>query len=150
MLSLESREDTGNFNDSLPYTQLFEVKMFDYHYRDIIRILTIGYVPEGINKTQKKQLVVKATYFQLIVGQLYKMGPDEILHRYVLEHERPMVLNEAHVGVVGGHYVGKKQCARYYKQDCGGLLCMQTLEIIVVDVISSKELENHRDRMRCR
>ena len=36
------------------------------------------------------------------------MGLDEILRRCVLEHERPMVLNETHVGVVGGHYVGKE------------------------------------------
>ena len=26
----------------------------------------------------------------------------------VLEHERPMILNEAHVGVVGGHYARKE------------------------------------------
>ena len=42
----------------------------------------------------------------------------------------------------------KQQCTRYYKQDCGGLLCMQTLEIIVTGVISSKELENCRDEMK--
>ena len=35
------------------------------------------------------------------------MGPDEILHRCVLKHERPLILNEAHVGVAGGNYVGK-------------------------------------------
>ena len=48
--------------------------------------------------------MVCATDFQLIVGQLYKLGPDEILRRYVLEHERSMILREAHEGVVGGHY----------------------------------------------
>ena len=35
------------------------------------------------------------------------MGLDEILRRCILEHERLMVLNEAHAGVVGGHYAGK-------------------------------------------
>ena len=44
--------------------------------------------------------------FHLIVGELYKMGRDKILRRYVLEHEQPMILNEAHVGVIGGHYLG--------------------------------------------
>ena len=36
---------------------------------------------------QKNQLVVHATDFTLIAGQLYKLGSYEILHRYVLEHE---------------------------------------------------------------
>ena len=42
------------------------------------------------------------------MGQLYKMGPDEIFHCCVVEHERPMVLNEAHANVAGGHYAGKE------------------------------------------
>jgi hypothetical protein len=35
------------------------------------------------------------------------MGADSILCRYVLEHERPRVLIEAHEGIVGGHYTEK-------------------------------------------
>ena len=45
--------------------------------------------------------------FTLIAGQLYKLGPNEILRRYVLEHERRRILEEAHAGIVGGHYAGK-------------------------------------------
>ena len=45
--------------------------------------------------------------FTLIAGQLYKLGLDEILHKYVLEHERRIILEEAHVGVARGHYAGK-------------------------------------------
>ena len=56
---------------------------------------------------QKKQLVVRDIDFQLIVGHLYKMGHDEICGCYILEHEHSMILNEAHVGVIVGHYVGK-------------------------------------------
>jgi len=51
--------------------------------------------------------------FTLIAGQLYKLGPNEILHRYVLEHERRRILEEAHVGIAEGHYVGK---ATVYKE----------------------------------
>jgi hypothetical protein len=35
------------------------------------------------------------------------MGIDNILRRYVIEHERPRILAEAHEGISGGHYVGK-------------------------------------------
>ena len=35
------------------------------------------------------------------------MGPDEILRRYVLEHEQRRILEEAHFGVARGHYARK-------------------------------------------
>jgi hypothetical protein len=35
------------------------------------------------------------------------MGTDIILRRYVLEHERPRDLAEAHEGIAGGNYAGK-------------------------------------------
>jgi hypothetical protein len=50
---------------------------------------------------------VHAADFSLIVRQLYNMGPDEILRRCVMEVERPLILDESHEGIVGGHYVGK-------------------------------------------
>lgn len=57
--------------------------------------------------TQKKQLVVKAANYQMIVGQLYKLGLDEILRRSILAHEIPMILAEPHEGVAGCHYAGR-------------------------------------------
>jgi hypothetical protein len=35
------------------------------------------------------------------------MGIDNILRRYILDHERPIILVEAHEGIVGGNYIGK-------------------------------------------
>jgi hypothetical protein len=35
------------------------------------------------------------------------MGVDNILRRYVLEHERPRILAESHEGMVGWDYAGK-------------------------------------------
>jgi hypothetical protein len=62
--------------------------------------------PSEMKVVQKKQLVVKATDYQLIAGNLYKLGEDGILRRCVLEHERSIILEEAHDGIVAGHYVG--------------------------------------------
>jgi hypothetical protein len=50
---------------------------------------------------------VRAADFSLIVGQLYKMGPDEIIRRCIMEIERPLILTEAHEGIAGGHYAGR-------------------------------------------
>ena len=69
--------------------------------------MTTGEAPEPYTTQQKKQLVVCAADFTLIVGQLYKLGSDEILRRYVLEHEQRRILEEAHVGITGGHYTRK-------------------------------------------
>jgi hypothetical protein len=35
------------------------------------------------------------------------MGTDSIFRRYVLEHERPRILAEAHKGIAGGNHAGK-------------------------------------------
>jgi hypothetical protein len=51
--------------------------------------------------------VVRVADFSLIVSQIYKMGPDEILRRCVMEVECPMILEESHEGIAGGHYAGK-------------------------------------------
>jgi len=52
--------------------------------------------------------VVRAANFSVIVGHLYKMGSDEVLHRYVLDYERHSILVEAHGGVSREHYAGRE------------------------------------------
>jgi hypothetical protein len=65
-------------------------------------------IPSEMTVAQKKELVVKATNYKLIARNLYKMGADGILRYCVLEHERPMILEEAHDGIFGGHYAGRE------------------------------------------
>jgi hypothetical protein len=69
---------------------------------------------------QKKQLVVKETNYQWVVGNLYKLGVDGVLRRCVLEHERLMILEEAHDEIVGGHYAERENEKNVL---CVGLLC---------------------------
>ena len=103
---IETGEEPTNIEDGLPQVQLFKVSMVDDQYEKIIQFLSTGKAPDDFTTSQKKQLVVCAVDFQLIVGLLYKMGPDEILRRYVLPHEQEMILAESHDGVAGGHYGG--------------------------------------------
>jgi hypothetical protein len=56
---------------------------------------------------QKKNQVVIAIEYQLIVGHLYNMVTNNILRRCVLEHEQSRALAEAHEGIVGGNYARK-------------------------------------------
>ena len=52
--------------------------------------------PKKFNVAQKNKLVVHVVDYQLIAGHLYNLGADGILRRCVMEHERSMVLVEAH------------------------------------------------------
>jgi len=82
---MESGEEGGNLDDKLSDAQLFSIRMADDHFGDIIQFLSTGVSAIEYTTTQKKQLVVSTTVFQLIVGHLYKLGHDAILRRYVLE-----------------------------------------------------------------
>ena len=76
---IENSEEPTNIDDGFPYAQLFRVEVADDHYAPIIQFLSTGVTPTDMSINQKKQLVIKAFDFQLIVGQLYKIGSDEIL-----------------------------------------------------------------------
>ena len=76
---LESSEEPTNLQDSLPNAQLFSIHIVDDYFIDIIKYLIIVNAPADYSEKQRKQLVVKATNFTIIAGQLYKLGPDEIL-----------------------------------------------------------------------
>ena len=104
---IETGEEPTSIEDGLPDAQLFKIDMMDDYYEQIIQFLSIGKAPNDFTTSQKKQLVIRAAYFQLIAGQLYKMGPNEILRRYVLPHEQGRTLIKAHEVVAGGHYAGR-------------------------------------------
>lgn len=107
MSRLENGNEPVNLDENLPDAQLFSVRMVDSYFEDIVQFLSTRMALTDYKVAQKKQLVVKATDYPLIAGHLYKLGPDEVLRRCVLEHERPIILAEAHEGIAGGHYAGK-------------------------------------------
>jgi hypothetical protein len=87
--------------------QKFSVQVVDEYFVDIIKYLSTGVAPQDFSTAQKKNLVIRVVYYQLIARHLYNMGAYNILRRCVLEHERPIILVESHEGIVGGHYVRK-------------------------------------------
>jgi len=84
---LEHGEGTTILEDALPDAYLLDIRKIDDHFAKIVQFLSIGMAPSDYTIPQKKQLVVRVADFSLIVGQLYKMGPDEILRRCVMEIE---------------------------------------------------------------
>jgi hypothetical protein len=84
---LEHGEEPTSLEDTLSDAQLLAIRKVDDHFTEIVQFLSTGITPREYTVIQKKQLVVRAADFSLIAGQLYKMGPDEILRRCVMEAE---------------------------------------------------------------
>jgi hypothetical protein len=120
---LEHGEEPTSLEDTMPDAQLLAIRKIDDHFAEIVQFLSTRMTPSEYTIPQKKQLVVCATDFSLIAGQLYKMGPDEILRRCVMEAERPLILVEAHEGIARGHYAGKATAQKVLRAG----LCWPTL-----------------------
>jgi hypothetical protein len=101
--------------------------------------------PSEYTIPQKKQLVVRDANFLLIVGQLYKMGPNEILRRCVMEEERPLILAEAHEGIIVGHYAGKATVRKVLRVVLPYIEMIKTIPELAM---YAKELGNHLDKMK--
>jgi hypothetical protein len=63
-----------------------------------------GKAPQDLSANKKKVLALKETPFTIIKEYIYKMGPDDVLRRCALEHEREDIINKAHAGPAGGHF----------------------------------------------
>ena len=96
-------EDASNLDDNFPDVQLFAVRMVDDYFTEIVEFLNTSVAPSGMTVAKKKQLVVKEIDYQLIAGKLYKLGVDGIFRCCVLEHEKSVILEDVHDGIVGGH-----------------------------------------------
>jgi hypothetical protein len=99
-------EEPSNLEDNFLDAQLFSVQIVDEYFADIIEFLCTRFAPREFNTIQNKNLVVRATYYQLIVDHLYKIVANNTLRRCMMEHERPIILAEVYEGIFG-HYIGK-------------------------------------------
>jgi hypothetical protein len=110
---LESGESGGAIDDQLPDADLFRVEVVPEYLEDIAVFLSTRACLETYSATQKCHMVVRAADYQLIAGQLYKLGLDSILRRCVLDHERQDILWEFHNGFAGGHVGGKATAHKF-------------------------------------
>ena len=85
---IERGEEPPSLQDNLSDAQLFSIDAVNKEFDTIIHLLNIVYAPEGYSTWKKKELFFKASDCMLIMWQLYKLGPDEIVHRCVFDHER--------------------------------------------------------------
>ncbi|CAM6093914.1 unnamed protein product [Calypogeia fissa] len=112
-------ENEAPLNDRFPNEDLFHVELEDSLYGDIIRLLSQGLLPEGLNREQQAVFLHKVGPYTIKEGVLYKQTPDQRLKRCLEKHEIQTVIQAMHEEEVGGHYalnntVKKIQNAGYW------------------------------------
>lgn len=90
-------------NEDFLDAHLFHIAVLPAWYASIGEYLSTSQFPREMPLGERRKLVLRSRTFQLINGLLYKMGPDQILRRCILEEEIQGVLREAHEGPAGGH-----------------------------------------------
>ena len=95
LLRIKLGEPPEGINDDFLDAQLFHVTVLPAWYACIGEYLLTGQFPSDMPPNERRKLVLRSQTFQLINGLLYKMGPQQILRRCVLEEEIPKVLKEA-------------------------------------------------------
>ena len=78
---------------------MFRIEAIPGYLADIALFLSTDTFPEYYSATQKRHMVVRVAYYQLIAGQLHKLRLDSLLRRCVMDHVRLDVLWECHSGV---------------------------------------------------
>lgn len=103
---IDSGEDPQSIKETILDMQLFRLQHTPSYLEEISVFRKEGVAPKGIKTLEKKQLAIRVASYMLISGDLYKLRHDEVLHKSVLEHENLAIIEEAHGGSSGRHYVG--------------------------------------------
>lgn len=90
-------------NKDFPDAHLFQIEVLPSWYKKIGQYLSTSTFPKEMPPGERRKQALKSKTFQLINGLLYKMGPDQILRRCVMEEEIPSVLKEAHDWLASRH-----------------------------------------------
>jgi hypothetical protein len=68
---LEQGEEPTSLEDTLSDAEFLAIRKVDDHFVEIVQFLSTRIAPREYTVIQNKQLVVRATDFSLIDGQLY-------------------------------------------------------------------------------
>jgi len=95
-------------DDQLPDENFFAISVLSPWFVDIANYLALAQFPPNLSSKEKSKIVRKSAPFTWIGGNLFKLGPDQILRRRVREEEVFDILLTYHDGPCGGHFVAKK------------------------------------------
>eukprot|EP00253_Pinus_taeda_P027764 PITA_27764 len=106
-LDLPTGEE-GTVDDQMPNEHLFSISVLSPWFADIANYLILAQFPPHLSSEEKSIIVRKIASFTWIGGNLFKLGPDSILRRFVREEEVFDILLTCHDGPCGGHFAAKR------------------------------------------
>eukprot|EP00253_Pinus_taeda_P003803 PITA_03803 len=106
-LDLPAGEE-GTVDDQMPDEHLFSISILSPWFADIANYLVSTQFPPHLSPKEKSKIVRKSASFTWITGNLFKLGPDQILRHCVREEEVFDILLTCHDGPCGGHFAAKR------------------------------------------
>ena len=106
-LDLPAGEE-GTVDDQMPDEHLFAISVLSPWFADIANYLVSAQFPPHLSSKEKSKIVRKSAPFTWIGGNLFKLGPDQILRSCVREEEVFDILLTCHDGPCGGHFAAKR------------------------------------------
>ena len=95
-------------DDQLSDEHLFSISVLSRWFVDIANYLVSTQFPPNFPSKEKRKIVKKSAPFTWIGGNLFKLGPDQILRRCVREEEVFDILLTCDDGSCGGHVAAKR------------------------------------------
>eukprot|EP00253_Pinus_taeda_P025880 PITA_25880 len=95
-------------DDQLPNEHLFAITVLSPWFVDIENYLVSTHFPLNLSSKEKSKIVRKNTPFTWIGGNIFKLGPDQILRRCVRKEEVFDILLTCDDGPRGGHITAKR------------------------------------------
>eukprot|EP00253_Pinus_taeda_P030241 PITA_30241 len=100
--------EEGTVDDQMPDEHLFAISVLSPWFADIANYLVSAQFHPHLSSKEKSRIVRKSAPFTWIGGNLFKIGPDQILRRCVREEEVFDILLTYHDGPGGGHFAAKR------------------------------------------
>eukprot|EP00253_Pinus_taeda_P009214 PITA_09214 len=100
--------EEGMVDDQMVDEHLFAISVLSPWFVDIGNYLVSAQFPPHLSSKEKSKIVRKSAPFTWIWGNLFKIGPDQILRHCVKDDEVFDILLNYHDGPCGCHFVAKR------------------------------------------
>lgn len=99
-------------DDQLPDEHLFSISILSPWFSDIENYLISESFPPNLSPREKNKIVRKSSPFTWIGGNIFRLGPGQILRICVREEEVFDTLSSCHDGPCGGHFFVKRTTSK--------------------------------------
>jgi hypothetical protein len=100
--------DDITIDDSFPDENIFSLSVNTPWFVDMDNYLATRKLQSHLSPHEKRRIVTQSDNYSWVGHELFRTGPDLIIHRCVREDEIPKILRSCHEGPCGGHFSNKR------------------------------------------